>query len=85
MGVNRILGIASRQLSSGVTALSKVRQRHPGPPLAAVATAPASPEEQAATKRRQLERARCGDDGAYFEFLIERAIADSTSGSLDPA
>jgi len=85
MGVNRILAIASRQLSSGMTALAKVRQRPDEPPSAAAATAPASPEEQAATKRRQLERARCGDDGAYFEFLIERAIADSTSGSLDQA
>lgn len=81
MVVNRIFTTASRQISSGLATLTAARQRHRKTSSSTTESDGPTPEEQAATERRQHERAQCADDGAYFEFLIERAVADGKTTS----
>ena len=85
MGVNGILTTARRQISRRVSALVLTRRGDESTSGSIDEDEDSSPEFQVATARRERERGQFNDDGAYFEFLIERALDQGASDANEPA
>lgn len=90
MGVNRLPTAAAQRLRAVSDRILPGRTKAPESPTT-VDGEPAdhrpdpSLEELQAAERRASERAAADDDAAYFEFVIERAIAAGRSNGADTA